>query len=342
MEAFNYGHCEKYLTTAGGLKETIDKYGVAIIHQVISDQECEEMLTGIWNYFEHLTQKWDKPLDRNNRDTWREFYKLMPLHSMLVQFFGVGHAQISWNLRQNPKIVNIFATLWNVTPEELLVSFDGLSFNFPPEITNKGYFRPKKCTELAGTELEQNGISWLHSDQSYVDSNFQCVQSWITALDVNSDDATLLLLEGSNKYHEEFAQRYQITDKDDWYKLTESEVKFYVKDKECFPVRITCSKGSMVFWDSRTIHCGCEAIKGRADPKFRAVIYLCYLPRKGTSEANLRKKKKAFEESRTTKHNPQKSLLFGKFPRSYGEPIPEVTVINKPILTDLGLKLAGY
>lgn len=266
----------------------------------------------------------------------------MPLHSMLVQYFGVGHAQISWTLRQNPKIVAIFATLWNTTVEELLVSFDGLSFNLPPETTNKGYFHPKYCKELTGTELERNGISWLHTDQSYTNNTFQCVQSWVTALDVNPGDATLLILEGSNKYHQEFAQKYGITDKDDWYKLLESEVKFYVKDKNCVPVRIVCERGSMIFWDSRSIHCGCEAIKERERPNLRAVIYLCYLPRKGTTESNLRKKKKAFEELRTTKHHPQKSLLFGKTPRSYGNEIPDITPINKPILNELGLKLTGY
>lgn len=80
----------------------------------------------------------------------------MPSHSMLIQYFGVGHTQIAWTLRQNPKIV--FATLWNVTAEELLVSFDGMSFNIPPEYTNKGYFRPKYSKELVNTDLEEKGI----------------------------------------------------------------------------------------------------------------------------------------------------------------------------------------
>lgn len=157
-------------------------------------------------------------------------------------------------------------------------------------------------------------------------------------MDVNSDDATLLVLEGSNKYHQEFAQQYKIVNKDDWYKLTEEEVKFYIVDKGCISIRISCKKGDLVCWDSRTIHCGCESIRGRKEINFRAVIYLCYLTRKGTSETNLKKKKKAFQELRTTKHNPQKSLVFGKNPRSYGNEIPTIT----PIVNELGLKLAGF
>jgi hypothetical protein len=343
-QQFNYGKSRKYLTTAHKLKDTVLKYGVAIIPNVIDENECNNMLSGMWDYIEHITQKWQKPnkvIDRNDKSTWREYYKLLPLHSMLMQYYGVGHAQVAWTLRENPKIVDIFAELWNCKPEELLVSFDGMSFSMPPEETNRGYYRPKKSDEFVDTPLEDIGAAWLHTDQSYTNNKFMCVQSWVTALDVNEGDATLFVLESSNNYHEEFAKTNKITNKDDWYKLSDTELKFYL-EKECDPVRIVCGKGDMVFWDSRTIHCGCESIKGRDTPNFRAVVYLCYLPRMGVTEAELKKKKKAFEELRTTKHNPQKSLLFGKKPRDYGNPTPDITPIIKPQVGKLGMKLAGY
>ena len=65
----------------------------------------------------------------------------MPLHGMLVQYWGVGQSQFVWDIRQNPKVAAVFAKLWDVEPEELLVSFDGLSCHLSPEVTNKGYFR---------------------------------------------------------------------------------------------------------------------------------------------------------------------------------------------------------
>lgn len=98
----------------------------------------------------------------------------------------------------------------------------------------------------------------------------------------------------------------------------------------------------MVFWDSRTIHCGCEAIKGRKKLNFRGVVYLCYLPRIGASETELKRKRKAFGELRATWHDPQKSSLFQKNPRDYGNPVPNITPIIKPKVGNLGLKLAGY
>jgi len=318
--------CVKYITTSENLRETIQKYGVAIIPKVINEEECEDMLKGVHNYLEHITQNWEIPFKIEDKTTWRQFYNLLPLHNMLIQHWNVGHNQASWNLRQNSKVVDIFVKLWDVKQEDLLVSFDGLSFQLPPEQTNKGYFRQP----------------WYHTDQSYTRNEFDCVQSWISALDVNEGDATLMFLEGSNKYHGECAKHFNIKDKDDWYKLDDQELKFY-KDKGCEEVRIVCGKGDLVLFDSRTIHCGSESIKGRSQENMRCVIYLCYLPRQGTSEAILKKKKKAFNEMRTTKHNPRKSLLFAKNPRTYGgEELPEITQIDPPILTELGRKLAGF
>jgi len=326
MEMEKVYESEKYFCTKETLKNTIDTYGVAIIPNVIDENECDMMVNQIWDFFEHISQKWETPINRNDKNTWREFYKLYPLHSMLIQHWGIGHAQSSWNVRQNIKIVEIFAHFWGCDINDLLVSFDGLSFNLPPEVTKKGWNR---------------GNTWYHTDQSYTNSEFKCIQSFITGLDINEYDATLSFMEGSNKYHNDFKQKYNITDKSDWYKLSKQEESFYY-DKGCVIKNIKCPKGSLVLWDSRTIHCGIEADKRRKIQNIRAVIYLCYMPRKLCDEANIKKKQKAFNELRTTTHYPCKIKLFSKDPRTYGGPMPNITEIEKPILTDLGKRLAGF
>ena len=316
---------EKYICTKETLNDTIKLYGVGIIPNILNEQECESIVNGIWDFLEHITQEWEIPINRNNKNTWREFYKLYPLHSMLIQYFGAGHTQASWNVRQNIKIVEIFAHFWNCGVNELLVSFDGLSFNFPPEITKKGWNRNN---------------TWYHTDQSFLTPEFKCIQSWVTGLDINEGDATLSFMEGSNKYHEEFKNNYNITNKDNWYKLNKEQEKFY-KDKRCDIKNIKCPKGSLVFWDSRTIHCGVEASNKRQTPNFRAVIYLCYMPRSICSKANLKKKQKAFNELRTTSHYPCNIKLFSKSPRTYGGELQTIKTINPPILSDLGKLLSG-
>jgi len=61
-------------------------------------------------------------------------------------------------------------------------------------------------------------------------------------------------MESSNNFHEEFAKKFNITNKSDWYKLNKEETQFYL-EKDCLYKKIKCPKGSLVFWDSRTIHC---------------------------------------------------------------------------------------
>jgi len=323
MAKFDNYLYDRYVCTKETLRETLNIYGVAIIPNVLDQDECESMIEGFWDFFEHITQKWKTPLNRNDTKTWREFYKLFPIHSMLVQHFGIGHNQASWNLRQNPKIVEIFAEFWGCRQEELLVSFDALSMHLDPAITNKG---------------SNKGNTWYHTDQSYFTPEFKCVQSFITGLDIENGDATLSIMEGSHKFHKEFKERFDIKDKKDWFKLSKEQIEFY----QCPIMNIKCPKGSLVLWDSRTIHCGIESSEGRLNPKNRYVSYLCYMPRKFATKANLKKKQKAFEDLRTMSHNPCSGRLFGKRPQTYGKTIEEILPVHRPQLSDLGMKLAGF
>ena len=63
------------------------------------------------------------------------------------------------------------------------------------------------------------------------------------------------------------------------------------------------------------------------------------MPRNLCSEANLKKKQKAFNELRTTSHYPCNIILFGKQPYTYGGEMPTVTQVEKPVLTELGKSL---
>lgn len=317
---------ERYITTPEQLKETLEEYGVAIIPSVLDENECAEMADGMWNTLETWTQNWDMQIRRDNPVSWKQIRDLFPKHSMLIQQYGLGHAQFIWNLRQNPKCAGIFAKLWNCTPEDLLVSFDAASFHMPPEVTNIGWHRK----------------TWFHSDQSYLRNDFECIQSWVTAFDVDENDATLAVYEKSHKYHKDFAKRFNIKDKKNWFRLeTEEQVAFY-KENGCQERYIKCPKGSMVFWDSRTIHCGVEPRKGRAKSNFRCVAYLCYMPRSLATEKQLEKKRKAFEEQRMTTHWPCDVKLFPKMPRTYNMVVKEVCMLNPPELNYLGRQLAGY
>ncbi len=336
----SYAHCapftvstEELSTREGGqrLLDVLLEHGVAIVPSVLNAEECAAFDKGFWDSLAHLTSAWPVPISKDKPESWRELSKLFPMHSMLIQHYGLGHAEFVWALRQNPKLHFVFSQLYGTKAEDLLVSFDGVAIHMPPETTGKGSFI---------------GNTWYHTDQRFSDSSFSCVQGWVTALDVRPGDATLTVLRGSHAHHAEFAQRFgHGALKKDWYKLaSQEELDFFIVEKGCRPVSIACPAGSLVLWDSRTMHAGQEPlIKERAEPNFREIVYLCYLPRSAATEKDLAKKRDAFLKLRMTSHWPQKPMLFGLSPQTYGGPKPEVTPLPGPTnVSALGRRLAGF
>jgi hypothetical protein len=254
---------------------------------------------------------------------------------MLLQHHGLGHAEYIWKLRQNLKIILIFSTLWNVPPMRLLVSFDGISVHLPPESTRKGWRERARKTEL-------------HVDQSLLNSNLESYQSWITANDVNENDATLVVLKGSHLLHAEFAEfvkgenKMSKTPEKDWYRLSEPQVQWYL-NRGCEKVFVQCPRGSLCIWDSRTIHCGMQASNKRKVPNLRHVVYLCYTPRCKATEEHLRNRRKWFEQARMTSHKPHSCRVFSKSPRVFAANHLDFNMIRTPpALTRLGRRLVGY
>ncbi|KAI6647346.1 hypothetical protein LOD99_12342 [Oopsacas minuta] len=317
---------EKYLSTKETAHNTLKEFGVSIIPNILDEKEIVAMNNGIWSFLEEITSTFKSPIKKEDTSTWREFYNLFPIHSMLLQHFGIGHAQHIWDIRQNPKVAEVFAHLWKVPSEELLVSFDGSSFHLPPEETKRGWYKNNK---------------WLHSDQSFTRNKLECIQGWVTGYNVNEHDASLTVLEGSHNLHKEFREHFKVTEKKDWFKINEEQTEFYIK-KGCKQKIIKCPAGSLVLWDSRTIHSGIECNKKRKKSNFRNVVYVCMTPRRLADSVQLKKKRKAFTDLRTTSHWPHKISLFPKSPRTYGKALPTLKAISPPVVTKLGKKLAGF
>lgn len=311
------------------ISEELEKYGVCIIPSLLDDDECSHLETECWKMLEEITVNWETPIKQDDPKTWN-LTKFYALHHMLIQQL-VSHSQMCWSARQNPKIVEVFRHLWKT--QDLVTSFDGISVHFPPEKSGikKDWYNPK---------LQK---SWIHCDQSYKRNSLECYQSWVTPLAVNPGDATLVYYEGSHKFHDTFAKAMGETPSEDWYVLKADDIQKY-ESYGCQKKMVTCPKGSMVIWDSRTIHCGLEPQKERLNPNMRICIYVCMVPRSRCTDAVLKKRRKYFEENRTTKHNPAFSNVFSKFPRIRSEKerreyIETTSYPTKAILTDLGKSL---
>jgi len=309
---------KEYLANEDNFKEKLNKYGVCVIPNVIPEDKCVELRNNMWSEVKHLHKN---RFDINKQKTWKNFYDFMPLHSMLIQHFSIAHLQSVWDVRQNEKVGEIFGKIWNVPKEELLSSFDGISINLPPEKTNRGWFM---------------GNDWMHTDQAPNKKGRHCIQGLVNLYPVNKGDATLTILEKSHKYHKDFFKHIDLESNHDWFKLDTDQKQWFL-DKGCEQFCVLAPVGSLVLWDSRTIHQGIEAQKGRDKQNFRMVIYTCLLPKSKFSEKMREKRKKMFEDMRVTNH--WGTHMFPLSPRTYGRELQEFNKPNPPVLTEYGKKL---
>jgi hypothetical protein len=299
--------------------QTLDKYGVCVIPNVLDEKTCIEYRDNIWKDLKYLHQ--DR-FDINDTSSWKNFYDMFPAHSFLIQHFGVAHLQSVWDIRQNKNIAKIFAQIHNVKVEDLRSSYDGISVGLPPEVTKRGWYKN----------------SWLHCDQGKERRGRVCVQGQVNLYPVNEGDATLTVLEGSHLLHEEFFKDKENTSKTkDWYMLNEEDIEWY-KTKGCKEVLIKAPIGSLILWDSRTIHSGHEVQKGRKKPNFRMVIYVCHLPKTFFDKRSIKRRQKALEERRVLNHWSAK--MFPKDPRTYGAELKLFNKVKAPVLSELGKVLS--
>ncbi|CAJ1942482.1 unnamed protein product [Cylindrotheca closterium] len=299
--------------------------GYAVIPDVLTPDECLSLENGFWNFWRRLS---GGLLKKEDSETWRIIYDFFPLHGMLSQHFSIGHMQEIWNVRSHERVKSVFETIWGT--DDLVVSFDGASTGFAPEVTGRGWHRK----------------DWLHIDQSPHRSDFECIQAWVTAEEVGTGDGTLMVLEGSHKLHAEFAKHFGLKKdkayRSDWLKLTPEQNQWY-RDQGCAELAIECPKGSMVLWDSRTVHAGRSPLKGRATPRNRFVAYVCMMPASRMQPIEWNKKQRACLEGRVTNHwAASRVKLFPKSPRTYGKPLPVIPNYEPPHLTHEQARLAGW
>ena len=165
-------------------------------------------------------------------------------------------------------------------------------------------------------------------------------------------DASLEVLVGSHVLHERFAAEVlpakeadDLNKKKgkDWYKLTDVQESFFFT-QGCERVRIKCPKGSMVFWDSRTIHSGVQSTPNNPNTNFRSIVYVCMKPRSEIKPKDLKRKRLSFDKLRTCSHSPEDPRAFPNTPQTYGATLLNVKHLKHSDVhqNKKARKMAGY
>lgn len=316
-------------------RETLDKLGFAVIPSLLSGVEVEGVRAHIWAELKGLCADMDVPFDPDRPETFSTPAKnLYPHQGMLFQHY-INHIQGLWRLRENPQVYEAFQRLYNTT-QQMLVSFDGMSV-LPSQNTGMSDLRKP--------------VLPFHTDQALTRPDFECIQGFVTLYPVNAGDATLAVMSGSHTMHEAFRQRFypeplEKKERDkirqDWVQVKTAEQQQWYRDRGCTEVYIQCPEGSLVLWDSRTVHCGRLRDAQRLTTSPRMVAYVCMTPKDRCAPKKIVARRKAFEGLRGTTHWPEKAKLFGRHPRTYGRPLPKVRMPAPPSLTAHGRRLVGY
>lgn len=240
-----YGNKDLVAKNADEVPAILEKYGVAVLPGVLTSEECTAMRDGAWATATTLLPN----LKRDDPGTYGEMARLQPHHGGLIQWHRWAHAQYIWDVRSNPKVAKPFEKIFGTS--DLKVSFDGINFGL-------GY-------------KEFNGHHKLHIDQDFRPGSagvFRCVQSWVTSEPVGVGDATLRCYPGSHKLHDKFCQTFNLGGhkaKPDWFQLSFNQtrskyIRWFTETEGLVDTCITAPAGSMVLWDSRTVHSGIERL----------------------------------------------------------------------------------
>ena len=290
----------------------LEEYGYCVVPNILSNDECNTYISKIWDWLEEL----NSGIDRNKPDTWTDEFWPPNINGITYQL-NISHQQFVWDIRSNENVIDVFSNIWET--RELLVSFDAINIMRPKEFTG---------------DIPE----WFHVDQSSFKNFFCCVQGYINLEDTGEDDSTLVLYEGSHNYHTSLFENNGLKTPYDYYRLDENDMK-YIRDLNLIKKKIIAPKGSLVLWDSRTIHCNCSStIFG--NNKFRYAIYVCMTPVILCDEYNKEKKIKALNELRATSHWPHE-IIFKRDIKNKEELHNFTPTYKKPVLSIIGQQLAG-
>jgi Phytanoyl-CoA dioxygenase (PhyH) len=305
-------------TDIKNLRQTLEQDGYANI-PVMTRDEAEIFASEIWTWLGGFgTGITREDTSTHASDNWP------PNIHGLIQRFGAGQTLFAWKIRCLKVLREIFAELWRVPEQELVVSFDGINVGKP----------------------YPHDQTWYHLDQSKEGSNFK---AWQAALSLTDSNGGLLFYEGSHKVHAQFLESQAAKPLAvGWYQLNDSDRVWYLKQSEVRSAFVPSQAGYLTMWDSRVVHSGKRPVSGEP----RLCVYVCYAPFKfGIAPKNVQKElaKKCFyfEERRMTKHTPLPARLFSETFQHHGKAYlvekfkKQPTIADSEVTVDM-LSLIGY
>lgn len=304
-----------------GWEYNLRERGFTVVKGVISYERATQYQQKAYDWLKSFGTE----LNFDRPETWIK--ENLPVQSKANTFYGYGvnHEKFMWDARQEPGVLDAFATIWG--SNELLVSFDSLNITFPN----------RKDVPRLGP--------WEHIDQSPFRKGLLCVHGIIVLSPSGPEDGGLVVYPGAHNLMDEFFNTQ--TDKSTWERLdkwnfNDAQLSWFAA-RGIQPHKVCAEVGDLILWDGRTIHYGSEPTEKSS--QIRTATYVAYTPARLATEETLKKKAEILAQWGGTTHLPHdrirtrdvKTYLEDgtRDPRDRDEPI------EKPEMTDKLLKLAG-
>ena len=271
--------------------------GYTIIPNILSTDEVDRA--------KQLFYDWKDTIPDHDR-----LHRLIDPHG-IYKFHEVGHQEHAWFIRTRPRLQNIYKYIYDT--QELITSFDGCCY----------------------IDKDDNRIDkiWTHTDQAPKDKDFKCYQGFVSLTD--NTKRTLVVYEETHDYHEQYFKDKGLNHAKNW-NLIDHDTLLKLKDKKSV---LDVPAGALVMWDSRIFHqnqFGKESTKDELPNEERIVQYVCFFPKnhEQNTPAIQRKRRKYYEERRTTSHWPCPIHVNGKQPQTYGDDskIIDYSLLEEPNL----------
>jgi len=292
----------------------LQRDGFVVVKGVITKEKAAEYAQQAEDWLEgfNLGYKRDDPT------TWD--VKNLPKHvnGGLYQHYSIAHSQFVWDCKSEPKIVELFETIWGT--EKLTVSFDGGNLAVP----------------LPVDQVSNKKEPWPHSDQSAYRPHRHCVQGLLNLLPNGPEDGGLMVIKGSallfGQFFEEHKDQEHRWNTIDWYRWTDDELQWFL-ERGCEWVKPTMEPGDFVLWDSRTVHYGAAPM----EDKKRFAVYICYKPASFLAEDRRQVKVEAFNRGYCTSHDPTDFDIKDEQEAPWNINFP----YGKPVLSEKTQKAVG-
>lgn len=308
--------------------DALESNGFAVIIGVLSESECERLLGMAWDYIEaasfaeaccrqHCPSS--APVSRHDYNSHSSEFFPQSLEGGFLPFYGSGHSSFAWSIREHHNVRLVFECLHGTS--NLISSLDGIVL-----------WHQKQARTDAG---------WFHLDQNPVAKPDKAgIQGLVNLLPVSEASGGNVMVAKSHKlfphhYHRTsnhserhgcsdfYEQRLKELGNEDWMEIDPNDNIVLQKDSI-----VTCrlKPGSMIIWDSRTVHCSNRGYRDVRDDGtgnetklkqathglIRAAAAVSMMPTDSASQTVLTQRVSAVKQKRTLTHWANKVSPLGE------------------------------